>query len=452
MTHAESIRIVEEFLSNIKVPGVCGFWVDHEQDEIDDRIGIYIYIDKDYLKNHEEQNKGYISSKIRTEIRLMIENYTNIKVYVGSVAKDCRKSESLSESMATHVKRRITDGEILDELNTILDYDFYLSDFEDVTDCVEEVCNSLNEKILDYIWEETGRKVSLKEKDELYWYFFNKFKRYIARRYRESLDLNESIVYDYEEGRNESLERLPFDINKLVNAGAVFVTPAIEGDPDSKHYKKFLKKPHTHLITLHNVKHSSPDSWIHTAITRSASTKHWQGKDFSKNLYDGKYNQILWSLDKLGIPYESMLIDDVNESKKKYVVTESQYNMILESRKYIDFFKKLIDNEIDYIRKECEDGMIDFPDYSNDEHCTQLEELEKIVVIDADWVTIMHSNKTIEQKYMHVKLMVYYSSIRRGDFDADDIAYELERRLRLSTGMPLIINYESTNTNTFFEW
>jgi hypothetical protein len=53
---------------------------------------------------------------------------------------------------------------------------------------------------------------------------------------------------------------------------------------------------------------------------------------------------------------------------------------------------------------------------------------------------------------MSIKLMVYYSSIRRGDFDADDITYQLEKRLRTSTGMPLIINYESTNTNTFFEW
>lgn len=144
--------------------------------------------------------------------------------------------------------------------------------------------------------------------------------------------------------------------------------------------------------------------------------------------------------------------ESIKESKKKYLVTESQYNLIVESQKKIQFFQDLIQNEIKHIRKECEDGTTDYPDYPDDEHCKQLEDLEKIVVTDADWVTIMHSNKTIEEKYMHIKLMVYYSSIRRGDFDADDIAYELERKLRLSTGMPLIINYESTNTNTFFEW
>ena len=53
---------------------------------------------------------------------------------------------------------------------------------------------------------------------------------------------------------------------------------------------------------------------------------------------------------------------------------------------------------------------------------------------------------------MHVKIMVYYSSIRRGDFDADELSYDLEQMIRKSTGMPFILNYESTNTNTFFEW
>jgi hypothetical protein len=237
---------------------------------------------------------------------------------------------SLLESMSPHVKRRLDDGELLDELNVVLDYDLDLGAFSDATDCVEEVCNWLNEKILDYIWEQTGRKVSLAEKDELYWYLHKKFGGYINRRYRETHGLN--------------------------------------------------------------------------------------------------------------------------ESKKNYIITESQLSIILESRKYWQVFEDLIQNEIKHIRKECEDGMIDYPGYPDDEHCKQLEDIEKIEVTDADWVTITHSNKTIEQKYMHIKLMVYYSSIRRGDFDADDIAYELEKRLRISTGMPLIINYESTNTNTDFNW
>ena len=125
----------------------------------------------------------------------------------------------------------------------------------------------------------------------------------------------------------------------------------------------------------------------------------------------------------------------------KYIVTESQYSLILESQQYVEFFQDFIDN-----------GADDYEGDVGDESCRQIEELEKVKVTDADWVTIKHSNRDDEQKYMSVKLMVYYSSIRRGDFDADDLTYDLERMIRKSTGMPFILNYESTNTNTSFEW
>jgi hypothetical protein len=136
----------------------------------------------------------------------------------------------------------------------------------------------------------------------------------------------------------------------------------------------------------------------------------------------------------------------------KYILSESQYNLILESQKHEQFFQDLIDNKLEVIRKECEDGADGYEGHSGDESCRQLEEIDRIKVIDAKWVTIKHSNREQEEKYMHVKIMVYYSSIRRGDFDADELSYDLEQMIRKSTGMPFILNYESTNTNTFFEW
>ena len=136
----------------------------------------------------------------------------------------------------------------------------------------------------------------------------------------------------------------------------------------------------------------------------------------------------------------------------KYIVTESQYSLILESQQYVEFFQDFIDSRMDYIRRVCDNGADDYEGDVGDESCRQIAELEKVKVTDADWVTIKHSNRDDEQKYMSVKLMVYYSSIRRGDFDADDLTYDLERMIRKSTGMPFILNYESTNTNTSFEW
>lgn len=131
----------------------------------------------------------------------------------------------------------------------------------------------------------------------------------IRRILREEMELNPTErVYDYDPGRDTVPERLPFDIDKLVDSKVVFVTPAIDGDPESETYKEWLKEYGTHLISLYNVENSSEDGWIRKAITKKASTKDFKG-NFVDKLYDGKYNQILWSLEKLGINPMDMLID-----------------------------------------------------------------------------------------------------------------------------------------------
>lgn len=137
----------------------------------------------------------------------------------------------------------------------------------------------------------------------------------------------------------------------------------------------------------------------------------------------------------------------------KYIVTESQYKLITESEKYVKVFQELVNKQLDYIRRVCDMGADDYEGDVGDESCKQIENVEKIDVTDAEWVTIMHSNQPLETKYLRIRLMVYYSSIRQyGDFDADDLTYDLERILRRKTTMPLIINYDSTNTNTKFDW
>ena len=136
----------------------------------------------------------------------------------------------------------------------------------------------------------------------------------------------------------------------------------------------------------------------------------------------------------------------------KYIITESQYSLILESQQYVEFFQEFIDSKMEYIRRVCDQSADDYQGDVGFETCNQIEQIEKVKVTSADWITIKHSNRYDEQKYMSVKLMIYYSSIRRGDFDADDLTYDLERMIRKSTGMPFILNYESTNTNTQFDW
>ena len=137
----------------------------------------------------------------------------------------------------------------------------------------------------------------------------------------------------------------------------------------------------------------------------------------------------------------------------KYIVTESQYKLITESEKYIKVFQGLIENELKYIRRVCDMGADDFQGDVGAESCNQIESVEKIDVTDAEWVTIMHSNRKTEEKYMSIRLMVYYRlNQQHGNFDADDLTYDLERILRNKTTMPLLINYDSTNLNKHFDW
>ena len=347
--HEKAKQVLEAFIESYSMEGTCGaFFVDPEMD-VHSNYNIHVVFNIDWIKN-QEARPHLVAKKLRDNFKQEIKNYTGIDVYVSSSSTNCNNLDKLSESMAPHVKRRLSNVKILDELTTILDYEINIENFNNASDAVEELCNTLNERILDEIWETTHRKVSLVEKDKLYWHIYDRFNKFITHRYNESKEMNESVVYDYKENRNESTERLPFDVNKLIDAGAVFVTPAIDGDPNSKHYKKFLNRRHTHLITLYNLKHTTPDSWIHKAVTRFASPKHWDNKDFANNLYDGKYNQILWSLDKLNIPYKSMLIDNMNESKKKYIVKESQLERIKEYFDPILYLKKIMSNAPKYIR------------------------------------------------------------------------------------------------------
>jgi hypothetical protein len=136
----------------------------------------------------------------------------------------------------------------------------------------------------------------------------------------------------------------------------------------------------------------------------------------------------------------------------KCIVTEQQYNLILESQKNIEVFQEIIDDKLNYIRRVCEKGADDYEGDVGEESCNQIEQVEKVVVTSADWVTVTHSNRPQEHKYMTVNIMIYYSSIRRGQMDADDLAFDLERILRTKTTMPILLNYESTNTNKSFEW
>ena len=67
----------------------------------------------------------------------------------------------------------------------------------------------------------------------------------------------------------------------------------------------------------------------------------------------------------------------------KYILTESQYKRITESKKHIQTFQDLIDRKLDYIRKVCDMGADDYEGDVGDEACNQIKEVEKEVKEEA---------------------------------------------------------------------
>ena len=138
-------------------------------------------------------------------------------------------------------------------------------------------------------------------------------------------------------------------------------------------------------------------------------------------------------------------------TKMKYIITESQHKLIIESQKKVEFFQELINNKLDLISEECDNGADNYEGYSGAESCSQVELVEKIEVLSADWGVVKHSNQNNETKIMNVHTMIYYSSLR-DNFNGDDLVYDLQQLIRKSTRMPVILTYESTNTNKNFDW
>jgi hypothetical protein len=187
----KAIQLLESFIDSYTMNGACGAFVVPRTLDEDRGYHVHLYIDRNWI-GKQEVRPHLVAKKLRDTLQKNCKDYTGIDVYVTSSAKTCDEVDNLSESMAPHVKRRLSNVKLLEELTTILEYEINLSYYDNAADAVEEIIDLLNERILDEIRETTNRKVSLKEKDELYWYLHNKFGRYIGNKFNEQMGVNES--------------------------------------------------------------------------------------------------------------------------------------------------------------------------------------------------------------------------------------------------------------------
>jgi hypothetical protein len=123
-----------------------------------------------------------------------------------------------------------------------------------------------------------------------------------------------------EGGQFTLVKENPFDIKKLVDKKIIFVTKPGDG-------KGGVEEPNwegdASIITLYNMTKAEP--WMKQAV-KSPMTQaiSYIQKDQDKLLYNGKYNQILWGINKMGLKPENFYLNkskELNEAKKESLRT-----------------------------------------------------------------------------------------------------------------------------------
>jgi hypothetical protein len=131
----------------------------------------------------------------------------------------------------------------------------------------------------------------------------------------------------------------------------------------------------------------------------------------------------------------------------KYIITETQYNTIVEGNKRIDAFQEFINREINSIKEECgfnpETG--DYDDNTEDfKLCDEVSSIEHIIVKDVETFSA-HKVTSIT-----IKVVIIYDFFKYKDYDS--VIYELEYSIKKSTGLPIKLEYESRNLKSDFQW
>ena len=327
----KTIKLLEEFLKDYTMEGVCGFWV--QPDEDGGVPSVYIVLDLDWLQSSPTK-PDFVARRMRQGLKEDIKNWTGVDVpYVGSTAKKCDNTKDINESISTYLRRRLSFEDMKQDIDNIVDYELNPCEFSDIGDFVAEACDILAYNYLEDL------QVSSKDKDGFY----------IA------------------------------------------------------------------LVDL-----------------------------FGKHLVN---------------VYKERCVKGLKESKKRIIVTESQYKRLFEQKKSkVEVFQELINDKLEYIRGFC-DKDLDAENYSGDvgfETCNELEIIDSIKVNEVNMMTgartDMSGNMYDSTPSIYVKLTINYSSLR-DRYDFDEITYDLKNILKNSTGkLPIVFDYRTNNINKIKEW
>jgi hypothetical protein len=89
MMEDKRIDVLSDFMENLDVKGICGFWIDVEED-IHGYIWVYIILDLDWIQEIPTKPE-FIARRMREGVKEEIKKWLGMDVMVGSTAKKCDK-------------------------------------------------------------------------------------------------------------------------------------------------------------------------------------------------------------------------------------------------------------------------------------------------------------------------------------------------------------------------
>ena len=174
----KTVKLLESFLSDKQVDGVCGYIVDPDGEG---PIQVIVVLDIDYIKEANTK-PGFIARMIRQGVKQEIEKWIGFDVYVGSTARKCE--ENITESISTYLRRRLSFEHMKQDIENLVDYELNPCEFSNIGDFVAEACDMLVYSYVEDL-EVSFQKVSSREKDTLCYFLVDNFGNHLANVYKQ---------------------------------------------------------------------------------------------------------------------------------------------------------------------------------------------------------------------------------------------------------------------------
>lgn len=359
--------------------------------------------------------------------------------YKTKCSRSLQSNESLMENVSPEIRRRIDSENLKDLIDYIVEYDFNAPCEYPVGEFVAEVCDLAVNNIVDYVVNGTSlQKVTFKDRDSLYYFFVDTFGDYLSNLHKKNCNnLTESEKKLWENVSPEIRRRLGnlnFDkisseiLNDYFSPCEYDNARELVGDVCD-----FLKNIVVEKIEEDGVK-------IDTKQT------------------DALFYYFVDTYGKLLVDYHKKKCNKLKESKKKIIVTESQYKRLIEQKSTkIEVFQNLIDKSLDYIGQFCNESL-SAEDYAGDigfDSCDFLETIDGIKIDKLEVGQVGGSNSSNElvkpKIFIHLYLTINYHTIGTMT-DFDGILYDIKTFLRKKTGVDVIFTYTTHNLNTNKNW